>query len=488
MHRSFTYVLIIVLLATVIEGPSHATEPVTITILTLDSRPPNTLLVQQIAAIAGIDLVFTENPSGADIVSVNAAVAGSLVGSRTADPWSLSPPEVRPDALLHFAVPRAQPTVLEGNVQEEYSRVIREFENPDMQREVLAVVQGNSESPDDQYLAAYANRLKGWLDFLARCDFDPDRLLVTLDDNRPGPLSDGLKLMLAKYSRHVQDGTDEGMMLLLARALRERQVSSPNTCGIVFTDPGDLTSVMPFEGGMVAENVLRMCEWLELRMSPKIDLYEPWRPVIWIHGAGTPQGERAVPVTETVARLGNRTIIVADIAKTNGGDPELIETWEVSGTPQGLIGYLAWNTSSNTLGSAFALWVAIDFAYEHGSDPEGVRAAAETFLWARLLDDYFYQTVERNVISTEYRDSGGDVYHVAESDVEGQSLEIARRLTELWRESGVPLALPLRYVEPLDNTSFIVELPWNRFFEIALYVTDNRGILPTIRPVDSASP
>ncbi len=458
------------------------TEPVTIAILALDDRPPNTLLVKQVAAVAGIDLVFTTDPTEADLVSINAAVAGSLVGSRTADPLMLVPPVVSPEALLHFAVPRIEPTVVESDARAEYARIRTELENPDLQREILAAIRGDSDLPADEYLAAYVERMLGWLDLLDRGGYAPARLLITLDDNRPGPLSDGLKLLLGEYSHHVQDGTDEGMLLLLARALREMQISPPPTCGLILTAPGDLAALQPFESGTVAENALEMARWLGLKVSPRLDLLESWRPALWIHGAGSAENERADFIRERTLQLGDRPVIVADIALANGADPALMEAWRSGATPPGLVGYLAWNTSSNTLGSAFALWAAIDFAYEHGADPQGVRAAAETFLCARLLDDYLYQRIVRAERSNVLRSEGGDPYHLTDEQVMRETEQIAARLTELWAELGESLALPLRIADPMGDTGFIVELPWSRFFEIALYPTDDRGILPVIRP------
>ena len=477
---------LILLLLVVMSGQVKATEPVTISIFTLDDRPPNTVMVQQIAAVAGINLVFVDDPSQADLVSLNAAVAGSLVGSRSADPWLLEPPQLKPDALIHFAVPRAQPTVTDENIRQEYNRVIRDLEDPQLQREAADVLRGVSDPPDDVYLAAYIDRLAGWIDFLDRCDLDPDRLLVTLDDNRPGQLSYCIKYFVRRYSHHVQDGTDEGMMLLLARALRERQENPPLVLGVVPTNPGDLWNIQPFESGPVIENMLWMCHWLSLSMTPRIDLVDDWRPVIWVHGSGAESSFN--DCMDILYLLEDRSVIVADIARTNGSDPALIEAWIDMCPPSGLIGYLAWNTSSNTLGSTFALWVAIDFAYDHGADPEGVRAAAETFLWARLLDDFLYQTLVRSERITLYRAEGGNPYDISDEDIQFETAEIARLITEKWHDMGESLAIPLRIVDPMGSTGFIVELPWGRFFEIELIITDSRGILPTIHPVDITKP
>ena len=467
--------------------PSSATEPVILTALTLDNRPPNNLMLKELAAIAGIDLYVSFDPGtaqSADLVSLNAAVAGSLVGSRSVDPWKLVPPILKPDALIHFAFPRVEPTVSESAIISEYARVRQELNNPDTQRTVLRAIFDEAIPIENEYLAGYVDRIRGWLDFLNRAKYDTDRLLITLDDNRPGPLADGLKLELGKYSHHVRDGTDEGMMMLLARALRERQSDLPTTCVIAWTDPADLTSIQPFESSLIAENVFSMADWLGLKISSKPELYENWRPVLWIHGPGSDETVRPEKIISMSENLGEKTVIVADIAKPNGGDTILFDTWREGYTPKGLVGYVGWNTSSNTLGSAFALWAVIDFAYEHGADPTRVRSATETFLWARILDDYFYQRIVRSERIDLIRSEGADPYKLDANLSSREAHKIAERLSQLWSENGVGLAIPLRIVDTLGNTKFTVELPWNRLFEIALYPSDCRGILPTIRPVE----
>lgn len=480
---------ITLLITSFVSPAAQASEPITLKILTLDDRPPNNLLVKELGAIAGINLVVEFGPDESpdhDLVSLNAASCGSLVGSRTSDPWFLEPPVVRPDAYLHFAVPRVQPTVADLEIKAEYDNVISQLQNPDLQRDVLRAILGSEIEFENRFIGEYVDRMAGWIDFLRRCDYDPDRLLITLDDNRPGPLSDGIKLVLGEFSNYVYDGTDEGMMLLLARALRDKQTESSNTIPIIFTNPADLVTVQPFESAFSIENILKMADWLQLRISPSIDLYEHWRPVLWIHGPGNESSDTPGLIRDAVNTISDRDVIVADI-RTNGGDPALIDTWRNGATPPGLIGYLGWNTSSNTLGSAIALWAAVDFAYEHTSDPEGVASAIETFLWARILDDFFYQRLLRTEFYGVSRESGADPYNLTDE----QTLElielITRKISHVWSEYEESLSIPLRFVEPNESTTFIIELPWNRLFEIELYVSDSRGILPVIHPVVGVS-
>ncbi len=157
---------------------AYASDPVTIKVLTLDNRPPNNLFLKQLGAIAGINMEIRfgselENlPEDwlmeADIISLNAVVAESLVGSRGTDPRLLNPPVLNPDALVHFAVPRVQPTVYNEEQYKEFKRVAAELENTELQLEVLAAITGERDLPEEPYQAMYVDRITGWIDFLER--------------------------------------------------------------------------------------------------------------------------------------------------------------------------------------------------------------------------------------------------------------------------------------------------------------------------------
>ena len=486
-------------LALLISGPGsyvHAASgnhPTAVKVLTLDDRPPNFLMVKQIGAIAGVYIDTTLGDSvagteaadltGYELISLNAAVAGSLVGSRTADPSALHPPLIDARALVHFAVPRAEPTVKDEKLLKEYEAIRNGLADYETQVKVAAVVAGESDTTGDEVMDEYSRRLTGWLDFLGRADIDPDRLLITLDDNRPGPLADRLKLMLRRYSHHVMDGTDEGMMLLFARWLREHQPYNPSTVGLIWTSPGDLMTIAPYESGFVFENLLAELDWLKGRATSRLDMLEAWRPVLWVNGAGEKDDGNTRLLIKTAAKtIGDRRVVVANIAEPNSGDQVLMDIWRQDGPPPGLVGYLGWNTSSNTLGSAVVLWAALDYGYATRPDPATVHSAAEVFLWARLLDDWLYQGIARQEVREEYVLLGANPWGMTEDEAHRAAGDIAQHLVELWREKGVDMSIPLRIVKPLDQTSFIVELPWRRFFEINLYPTDDRSWIPQITP------
>ena len=184
--------VVLLLLAVMMPSAGHAQfegHP-TISILTLDDRPPNYLFLKQLGAIAGIELEIefgARESCAADCVSLNAASCGSLVESRTADPWTLTPPEVRPDALLHFAVPRVQPTVTDAENLRNITMLFPSLTQPKIQREAIRFILDAEYRTENEYLQDYADRIVGWLDFLERGNYRPrTRILITLDDNRPG--------------------------------------------------------------------------------------------------------------------------------------------------------------------------------------------------------------------------------------------------------------------------------------------------------------
>jgi len=245
----FTILLLTVMTLTASHGRAYDEIHPQITILTLDNRPANNLFLKQMSAIAGVELIIefgTAVSTSADCVSLNAAACGSLVESRTSNPWALEPPNINPDALIHFAVPRVQPTVTDPLIAAEYIRVMESLADPIIQNIVVESLNDDSYIIHDTYLADYSNRISGWLDFLERGQYDPDRLLISLDDNRAGPLSDTIKIRFGEYSHYVYDGTDEGMMLLVARKLGELRERMPSTCPVVFTD--SLDNVFHFTG------------------------------------------------------------------------------------------------------------------------------------------------------------------------------------------------------------------------------------------------
>lgn len=468
--------------------PLHAAEPdvraiPVVRMLTLDDRPVNTLLVQQLAAIAGVRLELTTDTATVaqcDLVSLNAATFGSLVASRSGDPTGIPVPKLKSRALVHFAVPRVQPFVKDADTLARYAAALEQLKKIEVQEAVLGAIAGTGPEPTDPALADYAHRMRAWLDFLRRADIDPDRLLITLDDNRPGPLSAWLKLRLGTASRCVHDGTDEGMMLLLARWLRESQRDAhPVEMGVVWTAPASLLDIQAFESGMPVENLLRMGDWLHLRLTSKTDHLPAWAPLLWMHG-GQATAEEIVAAS---ARLGAHPVVVADYAtEVNKGDAALFTAWVSNGVPPGVMGYVGWNTANNTIGTAVALWTAIDYGYSERPDPSAVRGAVELFLWARIVDDYLYMAEVRPTHQTDLKAAGLPSQGMDAALVAAEAEKLQFDLMERWSRLQPAFDPIFREADPGGATRIKVSIPWARLFEIGVIPEDPRGFLPTVEP------
>jgi Protein of unknown function (DUF4127) len=85
-----------------------------------------------------------------------------------------------------------------------------------------------------------------------------------------------------------------------------------------------------------------------------------------------------------------KPIAVLDLAYANGGDPALIAALGGVVPLNALAGYAAWNTASNSAGNLAAQCV---LAHEHYN-----ASANRKIVALRLLEDYFYQAVRRQII------------------------------------------------------------------------------------------
>ncbi|MEW6280213.1 MAG: DUF4127 family protein, partial [Candidatus Eremiobacterota bacterium] len=185
----------------------------------------------------------------------------------------------------------------------------------------------------------------------------------------------------------------------------------------------------------------------------------PGQVQLWIYGPEGVQLEAAhqadgrsprdfVRALRRALDAGTR-VTVADVAHANGGDRALIEELIRTDTATRLVGYAAWNTAGNTLGTALAtaaLWPASPTA-----DQEGAR---RSFLLERLLDDGFYQSRVRSEVATRL---GGSSLGL-ESRQAAVAVEMASRALQQQLDRLAP------------GARAAVSLPWDRLFEVRVDV------------------
>ncbi len=181
-------------------------------------------------------------------------------------------------------------------------------------------------------------------------------------------------------------------------------------------------------------------------------------------------------VDEFVRAIGHslargQAVAIADVAFVNGADLALGEQLLASGIAPRLAAFGGWNTAGNTLGTVLAHAVARVAHLRRGGGRDGERAHVE-FLFARLLDDYAYQTIARTEamlidlpalgiepIMTELPHS----VETVQAKVAARLQEQATRLARYFRDATLPIAIS-------DLTLHDVYLPWRRLFEIGFRV------------------
>lgn len=131
-----------------------------------------------------------------------------------------------------------------------------------------------------------------------------------------------------------------------------------------------------------------------------------------------------------------RMVTVADVAYASGADNRFVQLLLHSVNLPGLAGFAAWNTASNSLGSAIAAGVCALF----GDDP--VLLAEANF--TRLVDDWLYQSRVRSQVCDRLTEELGKPPSPFDlGDLKwGAELAIDQRLTPLvqglWQQFFAP--------------------------------------------------
>ncbi|HEY9789003.1 MAG TPA: DUF4127 family protein [Candidatus Obscuribacterales bacterium] len=156
----------------------------------------------------------------------------------------------------------------------------------------------------------------------------------------------------------------------------------------------------------------------------------------------------AVESTLKLLESSTSPVILCDVAYANGSDPALVEALlEKPGLLEKLWGYAGWNTTGNTLGSAFATGVARWYAEQTNVGPQATKALKDA-LFVRLADDWAFQT---NVRSHIANNASTDQLHQLMSPL----------LTKISNALGhQPGPIQMR-------------LPWQRTFEVEIKLPDS---------------
>lgn len=166
-------------------------------------------------------------------------------------------------------------------------------------------------------------------------------------------------------------------------------------------------------------------------------------------------------------------VSLADVAFSNGGDNGFMNEMSLRDYTQELSAYNGWNTADNTIGFAIAQGMLA---------PKIAKEDQLRLMRERILDDWYYQSNARRIITDELEKNNQTDKKYALNDSAARIQQQA--MTEM-----------IRLADNYDitaGTSFEVTFPWNRLFEVTIdkvKQSDNklrnrsrasRGLLPDL--------
>lgn len=140
-------------------------------------------------------------------------------------------------------------------------------------------------------------------------------------------------------------------------------------------------------------------------------------------------------------------ISLADVAFSNGGDNGFMNEMSLRGFTEKLSAYNGWNTADNTIGFAIAQGMLA---------PQIAKDKQLMLMRERILDDWYYQSNARRIITDELEKNKKEAYKYTLNEmmpkIKKQAMDIISRLAVNYDITA--------------GTKFDVLFPWNRLFEV----------------------
>lgn len=242
----------------------------------------------------------------------------------------------------------------------------------------------------------------------------------------------------------VISGTDEIPVVLLSKSVIQKTNIKPSV-SICFNSETGQKEIAKYESNSIQTSIENQISTMGLEIKEDSDI------VLFVHLNDSIQGDHIfktnVPDTSTnVEKLiknleeNKKPFIILDLAYANGADPLLVEKLFESKVDWSLCyGFSAWNTCSNSTGTALGIGVNRWIAEKRNVFN---LTSFKKCLLVRFLDDYAYQSKVRYVNITE---------------------------AEL-NEKMAPFLDNLSQMFSLDKIDVKFSLPWNRSFEVEINV------------------
>ena len=293
--------------------------------------------------------------------------------------------------------------------------------------------------------------------------------LISLDQQK---ISKEVKKMNLQDEILIYPGADEVGMVLVSRMINKLNNKEPKIY-IEYSTPKGHLFVPMFEDREIYKTIAKqikssgsvICDKIEeadgvlMFNTPTLDLEDA---NITENCCEVLVGEKRdikafVDKVDKYVKSGYR-VSIADVAKINRGDVELVKELDARNLILNLAGYSGWNTSSNTLGTALShLIINIHYGYTK---------ALRRHLALRVYEDIGYDYHARKYITDNCLEPLGLGYFNS-GEIKGQVSEMVHQ--EILK--FVQEAVPTIYEEyDIENCY----MPWCRMFEVALIIKERK--------------
>lgn len=243
-------------------------------------------------------------------------------------------------------------------------------------------------------------------------------------------------ILKKKLCTMVKTGADEIPLSLLSRAIvgHRRVKIAP-----VFTQPEFTNKISKYEDISVLDSVEGQIELAgcEVSDSAHSDI------ILLVNNFKESQGELVmnfdVEGFNGEIELPSKPFVIADIVNANGADNKFVQKlFDTNFVKENFLGYAAWNTTGNTLGSAICGAVVKFLASDYNED------AFKKLQMIRFLDDWAYQANLRKYLKFTSKDID----------------------KKLLKETIKPFEKLLNKKFKTNYENIDYEFPWGRFFEV----------------------
>ena len=282
----------------------------------------------------------------------------------------------------------------------------------------------------------------------------------------------------------VLSGADELGMALLARFFLVQANTTPSIGVRYSTKLGPNTNTR-YEPDLLEKIISDQIYCIGGRVAKNNEHPDIW---LFVHSPETAQQEAtAVDPREGVPDsvnqwisdlneciLSGEIVLLADVACANGGDPRLMPRLLNCIPFASLSAYAAWNTTANTVGTVLAHGIIRWLTKIIPVSPElRLRAgkAHIVFLFARLIDDWFYQTLLRQELHGYLEEKGvsrfqlGGMLEHTEALLYKRLMPSARTIFNRYFRGKTFFSGTGTNIVPIALKDLEVYFPWKRTFE-----------------------